>query len=134
MDFVGGVGVPDDELAVLRCRDEVSSVCRPMHGVNLGQVTLERPLGLHQLVLRDWLMSLLSDGAYWIDHGGLVYGTRSKGGVGSLLVSPIAETRTGGVGELILLSLDPVLESLCFATRLLNARLHCLRRHLAGAL
>lgn len=35
MNFVGGVGIPDNELAVLRSGNEVSSVGRPVHGVNL---------------------------------------------------------------------------------------------------
>lgn len=63
VDLVGSVGVPDNELSVLRGRDKVPSVGRPVHGVDLGQMTLERPLGLHQLVLRDWLMSLLRNSA-----------------------------------------------------------------------
>lgn len=36
MDLVGGVGIPDDELAVLRCRDQVAPIRRPMHGIYLG--------------------------------------------------------------------------------------------------
>lgn len=48
MDFVSSVGIPDDELAVLRRGNEVSAVCRPVHGVDLGQVTLQGPLGLHR--------------------------------------------------------------------------------------
>lgn len=42
--------------------------------------------------------------------------------------------RTGCVGELILLSLDSVLESFGFAAGLLDTRLHGLGRHIAGAL
>lgn len=37
---------------------------------------------------------------------------------------------TGGVCELILLPLDPVLQGLSLATRLLDASLHCLWRHI----
>ncbi len=39
MDFVSGEGVPHNELAVLRCGNEVLVVRRPMHGVDLGKVT-----------------------------------------------------------------------------------------------
>jgi hypothetical protein len=41
----------------------VSAVGRPVHGVDLGQVTLECSLGLHELVSGDRLVSLLCDGA-----------------------------------------------------------------------
>jgi hypothetical protein len=63
VDLVGCVGVPDNELAVLGGGDEVPSVGGPVHGVDLGQMTLESAFRLHQLVLRDGLVSLLSDGA-----------------------------------------------------------------------
>jgi hypothetical protein len=39
--LVRRVGVPDDELPVLRGRDEVPLVLRPVHGVDLGEVALE---------------------------------------------------------------------------------------------
>lgn len=65
MDLVCGVGVPNDELAILRGGDEVSSVGRPVHGVDLCQVALQRPLGLHELVLGDRLVSLLSHSPDW---------------------------------------------------------------------
>lgn len=65
MDLVGGVSIPDNELAILRSRDEVSPVGRPVHSVNLGQMTLERPLSLHELVLGDRLMGLLRDSTNW---------------------------------------------------------------------
>lgn len=61
MDFVGGVGIPDDELSVLRGGNEVSSVGGPVHGVDLGQMALERSLRPHELVLGDGLVSLLGD-------------------------------------------------------------------------
>ena len=64
VDFVGGVSIPDDELAVLRGGNEMPSVSRPMHGVDLGQMALQRPLGLHQLVLRDRVVSLLRNSAH----------------------------------------------------------------------
>ena len=47
MDLVCCVGVPDDELAVLRGRDEVSAVGGPVHGVDLCQMALEGALRLH---------------------------------------------------------------------------------------
>lgn len=82
----------------------MSPVGRPMHRVDLGQVALERPLCLHQLVSGDGLMGLLSHGA------------------------------EGGVGQLVLFPLDPVLQRLSLAPRLLNARLHSLRRHISRPL
>ena len=42
VDLVCAVGVPDDKLTILRSRDEMPSVSRPVHGVDLGQVTFER--------------------------------------------------------------------------------------------
>lgn len=42
------------------------------------------------------------------------------------------EKPTCGIGQLILLPLDPILESLGLATRLLDARLHRLGRHIVG--
>ena len=65
MDLVCGVSVPDDEFAILRCRDKVSSVSGPMHGVNLCQMTLQRAFGLHELVLGDGFVSLLSHSSDW---------------------------------------------------------------------
>ena len=47
MDLVRRVGVPDDQLTVLRGRDEMLLVGRPVHRVDLGEVALERPPGLH---------------------------------------------------------------------------------------
>ena len=45
--LVGGVGVPDDELSVLGSRVEVTLVIGPVHGVDLGEMALERPSWLH---------------------------------------------------------------------------------------
>lgn len=61
--LVGGVGVPDDELAVLRRRHEVSPVRRPVHGVDLCEMALQRPLGPHQLIPLDRVVRLRGDGA-----------------------------------------------------------------------
>ena len=47
MDFVGGVGVPNDELSVLRSRYKVATVSSPVHGVNLGQMTPESASRAH---------------------------------------------------------------------------------------
>lgn len=67
MNFVGSVGVPDNKLAVLRGGHQMSPVGGPVHGVDLGQVALEGALGLHELVLGNGLMCLLSDGADCIE-------------------------------------------------------------------
>lgn len=48
VDLVRCVGVPDDELAVLRGGDKVSAVGRPVHGVDLGEMALEGALCLHR--------------------------------------------------------------------------------------
>jgi hypothetical protein len=47
VDFVGRVGVPDDELSILRGRDKVSSVGRPMHGVDFSKMAFQVSSGLH---------------------------------------------------------------------------------------
>lgn len=47
MNLVGGVSVPDDQLAVLRSGNEMSPVCRPVHSVDLGEMTFESALSLH---------------------------------------------------------------------------------------
>ena len=47
VDFVCCVGIPDDELAVLRSRDEVPTVIRPVHGVGFGQMAPECPSWAH---------------------------------------------------------------------------------------
>ena len=39
--FVGGVGVPDDEFAILRGRNQVSRVGTPMHSIHLQTEALE---------------------------------------------------------------------------------------------
>jgi hypothetical protein len=47
MDFVCCVSIPDDELTVLRSRNEVPTVVRPVHGVNFGQMAPECPSWAH---------------------------------------------------------------------------------------
>lgn len=47
MHLICCVGVPDDEFSVLRGRHEMSSIRGPVHGVDLGQVALERPTRPH---------------------------------------------------------------------------------------
>jgi hypothetical protein len=56
MDFVGGIGIPNDEFPVLRCRYQVSSICRPMHRIDLREMTLQCLSGLHHLILWEGLM------------------------------------------------------------------------------
>lgn len=65
MNLVGGVGVPDNQLPILRGGNQVPAVGRPVHRVDLGQVALERSLRLHELVLGDGLVSLLGNSAHW---------------------------------------------------------------------
>ena len=43
----------------------MSPVGRPVHCVNLGKMALQRPLGLHKLVLGDGFMGLLGHSAHW---------------------------------------------------------------------
>lgn len=82
VDLVGGVGVPDDELAVLRGRDEVPAIGRPVHGINLGEMALEGALGLHQLVLGDGIVGLLGNGTnYGRSAWALAWGIKSPEGV-----------------------------------------------------
>ena len=48
MNFVGSIGIPDDKFAILRSRDEMSSVSGPMHCIDLGKMTFEGPFRLHR--------------------------------------------------------------------------------------
>lgn len=47
MYFVGGVGVPNDELSILRGRDKMSTIGSPVHGVDFSQVTPKSPTRSH---------------------------------------------------------------------------------------
>jgi hypothetical protein len=47
VDFVGGVGVPDDKLAILRGGHEMSPIGGPVHGVDFGEMAFEVATGLH---------------------------------------------------------------------------------------
>jgi len=47
VEFVCGVGVPDDEFAVLGGGDEVPSVSGPVHGVYFGEMAFESATGFH---------------------------------------------------------------------------------------
>lgn len=58
--LVGGVGVPDDELSILRGRDEVSPVGGPVHGVDLCEMALEVLADLH-IGTRQGLQRFLCD-------------------------------------------------------------------------
>lgn len=64
MDFIRGVGVPDDQLAVLRRRHEMSSVGGPMHGVDFRKVTFECSLG-PKVETRQWFCTLSGDFAHY---------------------------------------------------------------------
>jgi len=48
VNFVGGVGIPDDELSVLRSADKVPLVRSPVEGVDFGQMALQCPPHLHR--------------------------------------------------------------------------------------
>ena len=48
MDLVCGVGVPNDQFAVLRGGNEVSAICGPVHGVNLREMALEGASSAHE--------------------------------------------------------------------------------------
>lgn len=41
MGLVGGKGIPNKEFTVLRGRNQVNLIGRPVHSIDLGQVTLE---------------------------------------------------------------------------------------------
>jgi hypothetical protein len=41
MDLVRSVRIPDDQFPILGSRDQVSFIRRPMHRVDLGQVTFQ---------------------------------------------------------------------------------------------
>lgn len=103
MDFVCGICIPDDELAVLGGRNKMSPICGPMHGVNLCEMALQCLLCLHHLTLWDGLLLLLSNCSDWIAQ--------------VLLASDALEMRFGeyariltcGICQLILLPLYSVL-------------------------
>ena len=54
MDFVRGVGIPDDEFSVLRGRDDVSFVGCPMKSVDFGKMAFEGPTGFHGHSREGW--------------------------------------------------------------------------------
>ncbi len=45
--LVGGIGVPDDELSILRGRNQMPAIGGPVHGINLGKMTAEGSAGTH---------------------------------------------------------------------------------------
>lgn len=47
VNFVGCVGVPNDKLAILGRGDEVTTVSRPVHGVDFGEMTPKGAPGAH---------------------------------------------------------------------------------------
>ena len=48
MDFVGSVGVPNDQFPVLRGGNEVPAICGPVHGINLREMAFEGTSGAHE--------------------------------------------------------------------------------------
>jgi len=57
--FICGVSIPDNQLTILGSGNEVSPISGPVHGIDLGEVALQCPLRLHQLISRDCLVRLL---------------------------------------------------------------------------
>ena len=106
VDLVGAVGVPDDQLTILRGRDEMSSVSRPMHSINLCEMALERALGLH-LQARERLGTLACD---------ITDCDEELAGVSRCKDERAYGEHTRCVGELILLLLYAILEGLCIPT------------------
>lgn len=102
VDLVGAVGVPDDKLTVLRGRDKMPSVGRPMHRVDFGKMALESALGLH-LEAGQSLGALACD----ITDCGVWLGKSAADWCWLQL--------TRRVGELILLLLYAVLEGFCIS-------------------
>lgn len=47
MNFVRGVGIPDNELSVLRSRHEMSTVSSPVHGIDLGKMSTKGATRAH---------------------------------------------------------------------------------------
>jgi hypothetical protein len=133
MDLVGGVCVPDDQLAVLRGGDQVSAVSRPMHGVDLGKMAFERPLGFHRQS-RELLCSLSRDIAHFEEIcklSGTFDGTHSLRRPATNTAAETGEL-TCGVSELILLAFYAVFQRLCISPRdlyLLLYRLRTVIRH-----
>lgn len=65
MDFVGRGRIPDDELAVLGGRDEVTNVGGPMHGIDFGEVTAKVSASTHDDARKGFDFSC--DGTDWRD-------------------------------------------------------------------
>lgn len=131
MDFVCSVGIPDDKLSILRSRDEMTSVGRPVHSVDLGEMTLERPTGLHSdarqsvgLILRDLtdctaIVSISGDSTQVPECRGLLFPHSMETGF-----------HTSGIGQLILSALDPILQAFSFAPGRGDLGLHLLAAHI----
>ena len=47
MDFVCRISIPDNELAVLRSRHQMTAIGRPVHGIDFGQMSFEHTARLH---------------------------------------------------------------------------------------
>lgn len=81
VDLVGCVCVPDDELSVLRGRDEMPSVRGPVHGVDFGEMALEGALRLHGEA-RQSLDAVSSNIADWTGRVSSGQARASSGGEG----------------------------------------------------
>lgn len=64
MDLVGCVGIPDDQLAVLRSRNQMSSIRGPVHSVDLCKMALQDFASLHA-DSRQSISIALGDAAYY---------------------------------------------------------------------
>ena len=63
VNLVCGVCIPNDQLSILRGRNEMPAVSRPMHRVDFGQMPLQGALRLHREP-RQGLDALPRDIAY----------------------------------------------------------------------
>lgn len=61
MNFVAGICIPDNQLAILRRGNEVSSVSSPVHRVDLSQMAFEGLFRLQHLIPAEGVLETLSD-------------------------------------------------------------------------
>jgi len=109
--LVCSVCIPDDELTVLRGGHEMSPVGRPVHGVDLGEMALESPLGPHTQT-REGLCPLARNIANCnVKISLLLGGTK----IGIARHGKFAR-RTCGVGKFVLLALYSILQGLGIPT------------------
>ena len=129
MDLIRSVGIPDDKLSILRSRDEMTSVGRPVHSVDFGEMALERPTGLHSDA-RQSVSLVLRDLADWTADVSISDSTKAPivGGCSSLAVE--TGFHTSGIGQLILSALDPIFQAFSFAPGRGNLGLHLFAAHI----